>query len=217
MPVAYVRFSLLGTLPGGEVWSVNPAYGGAFETNPPTPAQLQQWADDVVSLGDALVPVPLRNLLSNAGALTSVRASAYNDDGTLDSYAEAVFSSPVVGSLGLACPPTTAVVLSLYSATVGRSGRGRIFWPALGLSLDPTSGRIALADASDMADAAGEMLSAIEDAAPATWNAVLAVHSQKDGARHPITQIKVGDVPDSQRGRKDALSEARAIVVYPPA
>lgn len=215
MPVAFVRVSLLGSLPGGEVWSVNPAYGGDFATTPPTAAQLQTWADAVSGMGDDLVPAALQQLMSNAASLDSVKIAAYNDDGTLSSYVESPLANAIVGTSTISAPPTTALALSLYTATVGRSGRGRIFWPALGLSLDTTTGRVPLATCASIASAAEEMLSAIENAGPAAFDPFLAVYSQRLGSRQPVTQIKVGDVPDSQRGRKNALAEQRAIVNYP--
>lgn len=214
MAVPYTRISLQGTLPGGEVWSVNPAFIGNFDTTPPTTAELQTWANTIASSMSDIVSGPLRTALSARAPITNVRATLYGEDGRIRLYQDA----PVTGFAGInqmALPPTTAVALSLYSALSGRSNRGRLFWPALGLGVDEQTGRLPLATCQGLANAAVEMLSDIQDAAPATWETVLGVWSPTLERGIAVTQVKVGDVLDSQRRRKDALDEARAIAAFP--
>lgn len=214
MPDPYTRLSIQGTLPGGEVWSVNPAFIGNFDTTPPTTATLQGWANDVAAGITDIVSGPLRTALSVRAPITNVRATLYGSDGRVALYQDAPVNN-VGGINQMQLPPTTAVALSLYSAISGRSNRGRIFWPALGLGVDETSGRLPLATCQGLANAASAMLADIQDAAPADWQCVLGVWSPTLLRGIAVTQIKVGDVLDSQRRRKDALEEARAIAPFP--
>jgi hypothetical protein len=59
------------------------------------------------------------------------------------------------------------------------------------------------------------MLAGIEAAGPSALAPIATIHSQVSGALHPVTSIRVGNVPDSQRGRKSALTEAYAIHSMP--
>jgi len=215
MPVPYTRVRIQGSLPGGEVWSVNPAFIGNFDTSPATHAQMQTWATAIASSLESGPPEPLGGWLSNRGSIDGVRTEAYGEDGRLSDYAEAALTPQYTGSQSVACPMTTAVVLSLYSSIPGRSYRGRLYWPAPGLQLDTADGRIPAAQVTGAALAAVDMLSAIQDAAPATWDCVLGVWSKVRQAGVAVTSIRVGNVPDSQRGRKDALIEAYGSAPYP--
>lgn len=215
MAVPYTRVRIQGSLPGGEVWSVNPAFIGNFDTSPATHAQMQAWADAIATILQPGPPEPLAGWLSNRGSIDGVRAESYGPDGRLSDYAEAALSPAYTGSQSVSCPMTTAVVLSLYTGIPGRSYRGRLYWPAPGLELDTADGRIPAANVTGAALAAVDMLSDIQDAAPATWNCVLGVWSKTRQSGTAVTSIRVGNVPDSQRGRKDALVEAYGSAPYP--
>lgn len=217
MAVPYVRLSIQGTLPGGEVWSVNPSFIGNFEVTPPSHVQLQTWATDSadflmnLDVGNALLA-----LLSTAATIDTVRASAYGANGRLVDYAEAALEDSQTGTTPLTQTPTAACCISLYTEIPGRQYRGRLFWPALGVQLDGDTGRIPNTVVTAVATGAEAMLAGIEAASPGPWDAVLAVYSSTRGAGTAITQIRVGNVLDSQRGRKDALVEAYATVPYTP-
>lgn len=217
MAIEYMRVSLQGSLPGGEVWSVNPCFQGDFTDAGPTHASLQAWATAIaVGLG-SIVPSDLKAILSTAASITGVRVNYYGADGKLADYATAQPTTPLSGTGTLSQPPTTAVALSLYTANQTRQGRGRIFWPALALNLNSSTGRLQAATTSGLAVAAASMLEQLVSNAPSALNADLIVHSITGGGSFPVTSIRVGDVPDSQRGRKSALLEAYAITAFPPA
>lgn len=215
MAVPYTRFSILGTLPGGEVWSVNPAFIGNFDTSPPNQAQLQAWcAAAVQGLGNLFSTTGLGAALSSGGQITGLRASLYGTDGRLNTYGE-LAGFQITGSGSVKCPPTTAIATSLYSSVAGRSGRGRIYWPALGSPLDGTTGRFTGTHVLAVRNDALAVLRQIQDASPAEWDAVLAVWSSTKTSGLAITRLRVGDIPDSQRRRKDALDEAYSEAPYP--
>jgi hypothetical protein len=218
MAVPFVRLSITGTLPGGEVWSVNPAFIGNFETTPPTHAQLQTWATAAASYFYGIdVNDVLMKLLSSAGTIGTIRASYYGADGRLADYAEASEPTETPGVGSLVQSPTAALCISLYTEIPGRQYRGRIYWPALGANLDSTTGRVDTPTVLAAATDGASMLAAMEAACPAGWDAVLAVYSGTRGAGTAVASIRVGNVLDSQRGRKDALVEAYSSTPYPPA
>lgn len=215
MATEYYRVSLQGTLPGGEVFSINPAFQGDFDTTVPTQAQLQAWADDMVGDVTGIVGTTMRTFLSTAAAVTAFRVAYYGADGLLGDYAVAQLTTPFPGTGNLRLPPTSAAAMSLYTATQTRRGRGRVFWPAMGATLDVDSGRFTSGQTGLLAADAVSMLGAMQDAAPVSLGVIPTVFSKVSGGVHPVTQVRVGDVPDSQRGRKDALSDVYAIRAYP--
>lgn len=214
MANVYLRAAIQGSSPGGEVWSVNPAFIGNFETNPPTQDWLESWATAIA----ALLPTGLGSYA--AGALSSrftidrVRTELYGANGRLAAYSEAAPPTSAGGSGSLVHPVSTAVAVSLYTNIPGRRYRGRIYWPAAGLSLDSSTGRIAPSNTLGLAQDVAALLQDIEQAAPTGWEPVLGVYSRVLGAGVAVTQLRVGDVPDTQRRRRDALKETYATVPF---
>lgn len=216
MPLPYARISILGTLVNGEVWSVNPAFTGNFTAGQmPSRAELQAWLNAI----DSGVAFPsfqsLSKALSGSGAITGYRVSTYGENGRLLDYVEKQTSQPITGSSTLRLPPTAAVCLSLGTGVVGRSGRGRLFWPALGLTLNPATGRIPTADCLGMAQDAVAMLAALAAAGPDLYDPEPAVYSRVSGNPAVVDNVRVGDLVDSQRGRKDAFSDNYSIALMP--
>jgi hypothetical protein len=199
--------SIRGSLPQGEVWSVNPAFIGNFTTAVPSHAALQSVVTRLAGGAASIVTGALRDGLSSQGTVDSFRVSYYGTDGKLADYAEGVLASPLAGQNALQLPLTAAVALSLYSEIPGRRYRGRLFWPALGLSLDSTTGRIPQSLTTALATAARTMLVSLESALDPGWDAVPAIWSKTNGSGVEVSQVRVGDVPDSMRTRKDALTE----------
>lgn len=99
-------------------------------------------------------------------------------------------------------PSETAVCLSLVTASAGRSGRGRCYLPGPARDQINEDGRVLAAFQSDVADAAQAMGNDINDATH-----FLAVASQTTAGIQPVTRVRVGDVFDVQRRRRDALIE----------
>ena len=211
MAAPYFRVSLQGSLPGGEVWSVNPCFNAVVATD----AGTQEWADNIVQASNFLYG-NLKDTLSTGATLDKVVVGAYDTaDEKLQFQSEAAWETAITGTGGMSCPATTAVVLSLYTSQQSRSGRGRLYWPALALSLVSTTGRITPATTAGLAAGGVNLLTTIESLAPASANARAIVRSRTTHASWEVTSVRVGDVPDSLRGRKNALNEARTIAPMP--
>lgn len=217
--MSYMRVMLRGTLPNAEVWSVNPAYN---ETT-----NISDW-DQVrgnaaaKAIGALLPPVPLRKLASQQAPLASIRIERRSDDGVLIGAAEAAYTAAWAAAPAANMPPQTSCVLSLRSTTPGASGRGRLYWPALGATLAPTTLRLSAPTTTEVADAARSYLDSIETAlkeqlspSPSLIDYHLTVVSPTTHRRHDITRIEVGDILDVQRRRRDKMIESRVSSKYP--
>lgn len=208
---ALVRVSISGQMPSGEEWSVNPVYaiGGDFGV-PATFEELNAVAELIVDLDPG---ASIRALNVAQVTWTEVRLEARALNGTLEAQGGATFAPPPSNTGTSAHPFQTALCVSLRTNTPGASGRGRIYWPATGQSLGAGTLRLAAGVNATLAAAFQTYLSAIETALESEFTGVsLVVWSRTQGALHPVTTVRVGDVLDAQNRRRDALVENYASV-----
>lgn len=217
--MSYIRVMLRGTLPGGESWSVNPAYN---ETTNVVTWDQEAGQSAATAIAAITLGTGLNGLRSNAAPGSIVRVERRTDAGILVGAAEAPWTITGTGASAAVHPPQTSCVLSLRSNTPGSRGRGRLYWPALGATLNATTLRLSAPTTSAVADAAVAYLDAIETAlkeqlnpSPSLIDYHLCVVSPTTATRTDITRIEVGDVLDVQRRRRDKLVESRAITAYP--
>lgn len=208
--VAANKVVISGTLPGGEVWSVGAHFVGAAGV--PTAqsfAQLDAWAGRIAALNAGnVVPAGVRNIMSTAVAVTSVRCELLNGDASLAQAAERGTPDPRTGVGTPTKPLQTSLVASLFTGRPGRSYRGRMYWPALGLGLGATDGRVSNATCQAVATETAQFLRNVgAQAGFESEPGFLVVCSQTLNVNTPVTEIRVGDVPDVQRRRRDALTE----------
>lgn len=207
----YFRVGLQGTLPGGEVWSVNPAFdiGGTIVTGwDQAEGQAAATAIAAIAPGAAL-----RGAAGAVAPLTKARLELRDDENALLGAAEANYTGTAFTG-GLTSPVQTSVVLSLRSDTPGRSGRGRLYWPGVGNIGLGGDGRIGGTVAASLATQAATYLRSVQDAikaavSPGTPTTIeLCVVSSVPGVgRTRVNRIEVGNVPDIQRRRRDRLAE----------
>jgi hypothetical protein len=216
----YFRVVLKGRLGPQEVWSCTPTYDPDLETS----FDWNQSFGDTIATAIAAVPIPagLAGGLSTAGSLDSVRLELRRgSDHELLGVSEKPKTGAAVGGTTPKMPPQTAIVASLRSQTPGASGRGRLYWPAVGLGLDATTLRLVGADVTAASTGFKTYLSAIGAAilstgAWAPWTAMpLVVLSRTKNQTFPITNILVGNVADTQRRRRDAMPETYTATPYP--
>lgn len=219
----YLRLSILGTLPGDEKWSVNPAYhfNAIF-----SPAWDQASADAIVAalvagITTTTLPTELKALMSSSAAITGFRLEGRGESEELLGVAEAFYVTPLTGTGTASKPNQAAVVCSLRTTTPGARGRGRMYWPALAIALSTTTGRVLTPTPAATATAFATLLSAIgtiikNNAGVFPWTDVLlAVRSTTDHASRTVNRLQVGDVLDTQRRRRDTLPENYSAVNYP--
>lgn len=209
-----LRININGAMPGGEVWSVNPVFkiGGDFG-EPVSPAQALTIATAI-----AAISVPAGLLAINPAAVTvaGVRVEARTVAGVLETQAEAVKGAPQPGTSASGLPFQSALVFSLRTTTPGARGRGRLYWPACGIAMQPTTLRAVSATVGSALTAMASYLTSIRTAIDTSLDGVgLTVWSRASLDTSPVTSIQVGDVVDTQRRRRDQSIETYQSVAFP--
>lgn len=210
-----LRISILGALPTGEEWSVNPVW----RIGPPADvATFGECSAAVNAINALVVPTGVRNMMSGATTITGCRVEARNLDGTLEALAEGGRATPITGQGTQFHPFQTALVTSLRSTAAGASGRGRLYWPATGLSLTSTTLRPDSGTVTSAISGVNSYLEAIETALAASFDAdplALSVWSRTNASTAPVVRLLMGDVADTQRRRRDTLVETYQQVAWP--
>lgn len=217
--MSYIRVRLIGSLPGGEVWSVNPAFNETTNVADWDQTAGQSAAD---AIGAVTIPTALNDLRSGNAVGVTVRVERRSDAHELLGAAESAWTAGKATSVTPRMPPQIAVVLSLRSTIPGSRGRGRLYWPALGGQVDSTTLRMSVPTPAAAASAAAQYLDAIATAlknalapTPSLIDYDLCVVSPTTGTKTRITRIEVGNVYDVQRRRRDRLTEVYAGVPMP--
>lgn len=207
-----VRIALVGTMPSGEEWSVNPV----FRLNTPTSVSYTDAVAIATAIEGMTYPTTLAALHSSTVKLSGVRVEARDNDGTLEALADRTFSIPFSGTGTSYHPFQTSCVFSLRTPGPGGSGRGRVYWPATGASLDSSTLRISSTITTNALTGFRTLMEAIEGYITAqVGEAILAVWSRKLETTFGVTSIQVGDVADTQRRRRDAVPETYTVLAYP--
>lgn len=209
-----LRVSILGSMPSGEVWSVNPCWEIDGSTGQPvSPAQALTIA---TAINAAAVPSTILQIMAPDTRLIGVRVEARTLAGVLEAQAEQLRASSLNGTGTSTHPYQTSIVVSLRTPGVGPSARGRLYWPATGVPLGAADYRISTANTATFIAAFKTLLSGYETAIKTVLpNANLTVWSRKTLNFHDVNSLQMGNVVDTQRRRRDALIENVSSVVYP--
>lgn len=203
--VPHIRVELLGTLcNGAEKWSMG------FSTAPPpggATADVEGFADTATSAFSTEVwdATGMNDYKAGSSQFLGSRVQQIKSDGTVLVSAESMLTSPSTGGATLAMPPQSSIVISLLTALAGPRHRGRMYFPALGTPALTATGRLQPAARNLL----GTLMSAFLD----SWNADLdtlpvGVASAVGNEVTTVNRIRVGDVIDTQRRRRDSLPEA---------
>ena len=209
-----LRVSILGDMPGGEEWSINPVFsvGGDFGT----PVSSTQANTIALALAALAIPTGLTNLMSPTTSVKGYRVEARSAAGVLESQGEALRAAPQTGASPGSKPFQTCAVFSLRTALAGASGRGRLYWPATGALINTTTLRPTAADVTSWLTAMKSYMTGITNAIDVTLDGVaLSVWSRKLANTTTVNAIQLGDVLDVQRRRRDQLVETYQSAVFP--
>jgi hypothetical protein len=200
-------------MPGGEVWSVNPTF---FLLDEPASVSGAEALAIANAVNGITVPTGLRAFMNSQTLFTGTRVEARDRAGVLEAQAEQPRVTTVPGTGVAAHPYQTSTVTSLRSSFPGGRGRGRLYWPATGATLLATNLRIDPTVVGVGLTAVRTYLKAIQDAvAVSAGPNDLAVWSRAGSAFHKIIEVRQGDVADTQRRRRDALTENYSTLTYP--
>lgn len=215
----YARLSIKGTLGTSEVWSINPVLDPSNEI--PGAYDQAKWDAFVAAVGAIAVPTQLKAAMSTACAITAIRAEMRDTDtmGFLGA-SEWTPAAPIAGTGTPSLPPQSSVVMSLRTASALPSGRGRLYWPTLNLAVSSTTLRMQAAKPQQFATEMSSYLTQICAAAganigggAANWG--VSVYSPTLRTLTAVTTIKVGDVIDTQRRRRDKMPELYSTAPFP--
>lgn len=208
-----IRVSILGQLPGGEVWSINPVWHMELAGQSVSNAQVTAIAAAVNAI---VVPTSLRLAMTPTSLITGCRVEARNLFGDLEALAEGTRIPSIAGTGANPHPGQTAIVCSLRSTFPGGRGRGRFYWPATGQAMDSATLRLSAGNVTSILSGFDTYLTAIEAAVTASVSdSHLVVWSRTANAVHAITRVMVGDVLDTQRRRRDSLAETYQELAFP--
>lgn len=108
---------------------------------------------------------------------------------------------------GVPLPPQNAVVISKVSSLPSRRGRGRMYMPPPTVDTDD-GGRLDTAARDIFAIGAKNMFSTITTAAGGAYDTVILHPDFTPSEFTSFLQVKVGDVFDTQRNRRNKLKES---------
>lgn len=210
----HVAYLVSGTNPGGEIWTNTLRFtdgtSGAF-TGLDLVAAVQQVKDRWAAM------LNTTGFFADCQRVTSVSGYVYDAGGNLVEQAITT-SAPVAGTALATLPHSSAIVASLLTGIPGRSYRGRLYLPLAGAQIStvdmllPSTSRQTIAD--EVAEALDELRSAGYDVGADGLDPV--VVSTTLTLSTPITQVRVGSVPDVQRRRRNALIETYSTATVAP-
>ena len=208
-----IRVSIRGTMPSGEVWSINPVYKvttGAVISAP-------ELATAAAAINALTIPSALLLTLTSSCSVTGVQLEARTHAGVLEAQAEGLRTTPVAGTGPGNKTFQTSVVGSLKTTAGGSHGRGRLYWPATGIETNPATLRVTSTVHANLVTGFKSYLQLIETALDGAVDETvgLAVWSRTTSSSALVTQIRVGDVLDTQRRRRDAVPETYIAATYP--
>lgn len=211
----FVRVSLGGDMPSGEKWSINPIYR--------VPVGLALSNDEAAAMATGIATTTwtsnLQGLNVTGVNFRTVRVEARNLAGDLESVGEASKVTPVAGSSATPHPFQTAIVLSLLTGQAGASGKGRLYFPATGIPLTAGTLRITSTAQGDFLTGMNSWLAQVRAQVRLVggWSAAsLGVWSRTQASSRVVLTVRAGDVPDTQRRRRDSVSEGYTSAAVAP-
>lgn len=220
-PVYLTWGGVLGSGSGFDVWQtgVHLASNGDPVLQVPDSAALQTLFDDVLSPFHSHADTGI----SAGCTLRWVKAARLKLDGTYDAEpSDFETTAPVAGATADSrTSMIESMVVSLWSGnTLGRANYGRLYIPWNSYPTNPGTGRISNAARTAMLARATELMGGINDwattAIPGPPPARIMIMSKLGaGEQREPAWLRVGDVVDVQRRRKDAVRELYETVAFP--
>lgn len=200
-----------------EIWQVG-IRGVNNDGGPVDASQLEALAE-AIATGDDLTPglddwfTSANSHMANPSQLRWVKAANIGPDGNYTSEPGIYeYPAPVTAGNTQAAPSFCSVSLSWTTgSSFGFAQRGRIYPPNFATAIQIGS-KITAAHQADLVLSAGEFLLAVDKNA-SEYNFEPSVVSSH-GVFRKITGVRVGDVYDTQRRRKDAVAETYLSAPY---
>lgn len=214
-----VRVTLSGTMfNGSEEWSTGFFLG---EEGADAPDPTQQTADDIRDAFAAFF-VHLDSKISSSYRFTQAKVAKLDDNGkTIDgtvfySYPAAITAGATNGGL---LPPQCALVVTLLSDRPrGKASKGRMYLPGIAPNIDINTGKVQASHITGIANNMKTFFDALANDADIPGELILAAKSSGVMNVNPaqndyVETIRVGDVIDTQRRRRNGLVETYTSLV----
>lgn len=213
MPLPHNKVLITGTISTDEVWSVGLTFMGS-SLAPITvidgQADLEAWADDLQGAITGSALGAMRNCMGGHTSITGIRTQFKT--GTALTLQSTVQTTAVAGTGTSFLPYQNCLVISLLGNTPGASHRGRIYWPLTGTGTD-SNGKVSLAPT--VSTAFRSLLGTIVTAASSYADLRPAIYSPTYDTLTPVSTVRVGNVADTQRRRRDNQVESYSVTDYP--
>lgn len=208
-----VRVTLSGTMFGGaEEWSTGFFLG---EEGADAPDPTQQTAEDILTAWRTFFEAPT-SYFSSAYLTTQCKVAKWDDNGkTIDSTVFYAYPATELNGAvaAIILPPQCSLVLTLLSDRPrGKASKGRMYLPGLAAQPQLATGKLSAANAGTIADNAKTFFDALAGDADIPGELILAAKSSGVMNVNPaqndyVETIRVGDVVDTQRRRRNGLNE----------
>lgn len=197
IPAGLTRWSFHGTLDGGEIWQTSVWQNGRDASEVAGTV-----ASDLVN-NSAFTPVKTQILAMLGPGDTFQGLNMYHYGGGSGADAQSSGTNAGNGTGTVDHPAQICAVLTLKTAVAGRSGRGRMYWPATGVPMI-AGNQMTHSNIDNMVDFLAQYFT---DSTSAGFPFV--VLSQKLGTSASITSVEADYIADTQRRRRNKLTSTR--------
>jgi hypothetical protein len=209
-----VKVTVSGTmLNGAEEWQTGWHMGFLnSDATKPTQAFVDLVRDQWILHMHNNADVPINNTFK----FTEAKAAWIATDGRYTNVADVVTSNPATtisgARAGAPLPPQVALVATLIGGSgKGIGGKGRMYLPGISQEIDG-NGRVLPLICQNVANQLAAMFNTLDGSVDAPGHVINASKGSKrslytDGRNVPVNGVRVGNVYDTQRRRRNGLQE----------
>lgn len=206
------RVTMSGTMYAGqEIWTTG---FWAGSTTADAPAPTEEAAEAIATDWQTFftsASVKIAYLFKTA----TIKITPYSAAGVIDVAGIKSYSYPTAiegAHTGNGNPPQCSVVATLVAGSgIGNGGKGRMYLPGVGSGID-TTGHLATGDANSIASALGTFFANVNASIDSPGIAINAAKTAPItgflAVNRALTVVRVGNVFDTQRRRRNALAES---------
>ena len=213
MPLVHNRVILSGVIGSSEVFSTSCAMMGMSVTPTSvveTQTELNDWASDIAT---ELLGASIDNIKGYMSTVTTITAVTCQFKAGPNLVLQSVPAVLDLDGTGTNYKPyQSAIVASLRTGVPGGSHRGRMYWPGTAAVVGSNG---LMSGATSYAADVHEVLTLFQNTSMAYNEVRPAIYSSTQDSLTAVSSIRVGDVVDTQRRRRDNLPETYATVAYP--
>lgn len=197
-----IRLIVKGTILNTQDWSCGFAFSRDNALNNMTYEELTAWLEDVkTDVGTWFTAIA--SVRSQRVSFTDLRAEYYTGGERAALIAQTAAPSTTAGTTAAVQSARGALVVSLLTNKPGRSYRGRVYVPALGVGLVELTGRVGAASQTTLLNATKTMLNAIAAKQAGGFPVRPIVASKTTASKTTVASLRCDDLLDTQRRREN--------------